>query len=308
MFSFKKLQQRIDRGEVIILDGATGTELDRRGAPMSTGAWTAAALENHSHVVRQVHEDYIRAGADIIIANTFSASRPILERAGLSDQTHELNTRAVTLVKEALDVAADRPVCIAGSMFNIPNSIRADRAMTTEQCKAAYQEQADILAEAGVDLLMLEMMSDVAQTEHAIEAAQSTGLPTWVGFSVQMSADGSHVTLRNNPDQSLAEALDIVTPKGGSLVSIMHTEVEDTGPGLEVAVERWGGVLGAYAHSGEFARPTWNFEGIISPEEYLTETRKWMAMGVQVIGGCCGIGPDHIRLLKEQLLPTSPIA
>ncbi len=93
------LTERLARGEVIILDGATGTELERRGASMNAKAWSAAVLGTHPDIVRQVHEDYIRAGADIIITNTFSTSRHLLAAAGLEDQFESLNADAVRVAR-----------------------------------------------------------------------------------------------------------------------------------------------------------------------------------------------------------------
>ncbi|HEX5692919.1 MAG TPA: homocysteine S-methyltransferase family protein, partial [Roseiflexaceae bacterium] len=86
MTPFAALQARLDAGQVIMLDGATGTELQRRGVPMHGFAWSAAALDTHPDIVRAVHEDYIRAGADVIITNTFSTARHVLETAGLGDR------------------------------------------------------------------------------------------------------------------------------------------------------------------------------------------------------------------------------
>lgn len=94
------LEQRIEDGEVIILDGATGTELEKRGVPMDEAAWCAAALATHPEVVRSVHEDYILAGADVIITNTFPAAKHVLEEAGLGGRFRELNARAVELAWE----------------------------------------------------------------------------------------------------------------------------------------------------------------------------------------------------------------
>jgi S-methylmethionine-dependent homocysteine/selenocysteine methylase len=90
-------------------------------------------------------------------------------------------------------------------------------------------------------------------------------------------------------------------PLGGSLVSVMHTEVKDTVPALRVVREHWNGPLGVYAHSGDFVMPNWQFENIVTPEDYLAEAQTWIGMGVQLVGGCCGIGPDHIRLLADRL-------
>jgi S-methylmethionine-dependent homocysteine/selenocysteine methylase len=81
----------------------------------------------------------------------------------------------------------------------------------------------------------------------------------------------------------------------------MHTDVEDTPAALEVARRHWQGPLGAYPHSGRFVMPHWQFDEVLSPEAYLAEAKGWVTSGVQVVGGCCGIGPEHIRLLAERL-------
>jgi hypothetical protein len=158
MTTYQDLKARLDRGEVVILDGATGTELQSRGVPMHGFAWSAAAIDTHPDVVRAVHEDNVRAGADVIIANTFSTARHVLEPAGLGDRVRALNERAVALAREAAeDAAAGRPVAVAGSI----SSFRT-RVTPVEQLAASFREQAEVLAEAGVDLIALEMMGDVA--------------------------------------------------------------------------------------------------------------------------------------------------
>ena len=88
---------------------------------------------------------------------------------------------------------------------------------------------------------------------------------------------------------------------GGSLVAVMHTEVQHTVPALEVVQEHWPGPVGVYPHSGGWSMPHWQFEQIISPEDFVAEAQQWVRMGVQLIGGCCGIGPEHIQLLNDRL-------
>ena len=300
----EQLRQRLAQGDVIILDGGTGTELDRRGVPMHGVAWCAAALRTHPEVVRQVHEDYIRTGADIVITNTYASARHTLERTELAEEVRDLNTRAVTLAKEARASAAeDRQVYVAGSMSI---GFRPDEP-STDYMKSSYREQAHLLAEAGADLLAMEMMTQVDQAAYAIEAAVSTGLPIWVGFSCKMSDDGSQVVLLRSKGETFAQAMETLLPLGGSLVSVMHSNIEDTVPALRVVQDRWNGPLGAYPESGDFVMPNWQFDQIVSPEELLGQAKQWVQMGVQLIGGCCGIGPEHIRVLKEGLperLPT----
>src|SRR5215207_815215 len=109
------LQRRLDGGETVLLDGAMGTELERRGVPMDAVAWDAALL-THPATVREVHEDFIRAGADVITTNTFATARHVLEPAGMGERFRELNARAVALAKEARENAADGAVFIAGSI------------------------------------------------------------------------------------------------------------------------------------------------------------------------------------------------
>ena len=298
----RRLEERLGRGEVIILDGATGTELERRGVPMHGVAWSAAALHTHPEIVRQVHEDYIHAGADVIITNTFSASPHILEHAGMGDMVHELNTRAVTLARQAVEAASpDRTVYVAGSISTMRPANRPDLTPARATAKDSYREQAELLAAAGVDLIMLEMMGDLEQSSYAIEGAVSTGLPVWVGLSCSLRSDGSEVVLAESSSVAVAEAVDSLLPAGGSLVSIMHTDVEHTAPALRRVRDHWQGPMGAYPHSGWFAMPNWQFEGVISPRAFLSEAQTWVRMGTQLVGGCCGIGPDHIRLLREEL-------
>ena len=315
------LQEKIDSREVIILDGAIGTELERMGVPMDDAAWCASALKTHPDTVRQLHEDYIRAGADIITTNTFSSARHSLEAAGLGDLVRELNTRAVVLAREARGkVTGDRPIYIAGSISSFgANVVTAIPPIpTAEQLRASYREQAELLAEAGVDLLVLEMMMSMEEAKYALEAALSTGLPTWVGFSCRVDKGGTvllwprdnEVQIRHlpNTDTPFAQGLDSLMAVGGSAVTIMHSEVEDITPTLRVAKERWQGLLGAYLNSGYWKRPEWQFVDVISPQDYLVEAQKWVQLGVQIIGGCCGIGREHIKVLRKGLpthLPTT---
>ena len=111
------LESRLKTGAVIIMDGGTGTEIRRRGTPTGERAWSAEPMPDHPDLIREIHEDYIRAGAEIIITNTFSTGRHKLEEAGMADRTVELNRLGVKLAQEARDRAtSDRPVLIAGSM------------------------------------------------------------------------------------------------------------------------------------------------------------------------------------------------
>jgi S-methylmethionine-dependent homocysteine/selenocysteine methylase len=304
------LDERLAAGEVIILDGATGTELERRGVPMHDLSWSGIASLGHGATLRQIHADYIAAGAQVIITNTFASSRYLLEAAGLEERVREANIAAVEAARAARDQAVgNRDVWIAGSIS--PMAPGADRARRpdVETVAASFREQAEILANAGVDLLVLEMMRDVDYARAAVEAAVATGLPVWVGFSCVASGANEIVMAPGIADDlRFADVLGPVMAPGGSLVAVMHSDVELTLPALEIARRQWQGPLGAYAHSGRFVMPHWQFDEVISPEAYLAQAERWLGVGVQVIGGCCGIGPEHIRLLAERLPKRLPSA
>lgn len=301
------IEERLTRGDLIILDGGTGTELQRRGVPMDDVAWSAAAALGHGDTLRDVHADYIRAGAEVITTNTFATARHLLEPAGLGGVVRELNARAVTLARAARDEAAGgREVWIAGSISPMAAGAEARRRPDVAAAGAHFREQAEILAEAGVDLFLLEMMRDVDYTRAAIAAAAATGLPVWVGFSCARSATGDVVMFPGFlEDVPFRAVLGPAMAHGGSLVAVMHSEIPDIEPALDVARTVWSGPLGAYAHRGRFVMPDWQFDDI-SPHEYLQEARKWVARGAQVVGGCCGIGPDQIRVLAEHLPRRRP--
>ncbi|MGF1473205.1 MAG: homocysteine S-methyltransferase family protein [Rubrobacteraceae bacterium] len=291
--------QRLEKGGVLLLDGATGTELEKRGVPMDDAAWCATALATHPGVVREVHEDYIRAGAEVIITNTFPTAKHVLEEAGVGGRFRELNARAVELAKEARENTADGPVYIAGSISTFPARLELSYDPGEQRARENYAEQAEVLATAGVDLIALEMMRDLEQTEYAAEAAARTGLPISLGFSCQRAEDGT-LLLWDGHD-TLAGALGQSYVREAALVSIMHTLVEDTGPALREVKEHWSGPVGAYPHHGEFIMPNWQFIDMISPEDFADEAQEWLGLGVQVVGGCCGIGPEHIRELKRRI-------
>src|SRR5262249_21051043 len=141
------LNQRLARGDVVILDGATGTELERRGVPMDGQAWSGTANLTHPDVVRGVHEDYIRAGADVVITNTFATARCNLEAAGLGERVAEVNRRAVELAREARDRAASgRDVWVAGSMSTMAPGSEPARRPSIGRLSEMLREQAEILA------------------------------------------------------------------------------------------------------------------------------------------------------------------
>jgi homocysteine S-methyltransferase len=321
MVKFQDLQDRIDRGEVIILDGAVGTQLQSMGVPMNNYAWAAAALQTHPYTVRHMHEAYIKAGADIITTNTYASARHNLEPLALGDLTAELNIRAVALAREARDRAAkDRPVYIAGSVSNFGlvtgGEVRRYRvlanrsALSAEQTQANLREQAQILIDAGVDFLLCESTGSLQHRKWVSQACTVDAFPKWVGFKVHTDKDDPTVRIGYSSQEPLSQVLDEVLPLGGSVVSVFHSNVDDTASALPFMMEKWSGPIGVYPEAARtdyvdtYRNP--EVQNNVSIEGFADLARKWIGQGVQVIGGCCGIGVEYIRPLRAELPRTIP--
>jgi S-methylmethionine-dependent homocysteine/selenocysteine methylase len=324
MATYQDLQERLDRGDVIILDGAVGTGLQNMGVPMHGTAWAAAALETHPYTVRRLHETYVKAGVDVLTTNTYSAARHNLEPLGLGDLTAELNIRAVMLARDARDkMARDRPVFVGGSVSNYGLVTGAEprrrvygrptrrTALTAEQSQANLREQAEVLAEAGVDLLLAESTGSMEHRKWVVGACLATGLPTWIGIKCRVEGDDPTPRIGYSSDVPLDRGLDELVPLGGKVINVFHSNVKATEAALPIVREKWSGPLGVYPEAGREdyvdPHPDPADRNDITPAEFLDLARKWVQEGVQVIGGCCGIGPDYIRPLRDGLPPRIPL-
>ncbi len=302
------LDERIRRGDVILIDGATGTELERRGVPMHGQVWCAEATLTHPQVLRAVHEDYIRAGAEVIIANTFASARHTLEPAGLGESVAAANRDAMEIARNARDAAADGPVCIAGSISDFTARELDPAWLEPERLEQTFTEQAELLAEAGAELIALEMMQKPEIALPAVKAALATGLPVWIGVSCRLQRESGRMTLYNYPDRDLSELLETVSDLGAGAFTVMHSKVDDTEAGLRAVREHWSGPMGAYPNAGHFEMPNWQFVDITPPDVLLERALEWVDLGAQLIGGCCGLGVEHVAALKIGLPPRLPSA
>lgn len=319
------LDQKLTNGDVIVLDGAIGSEIDRLGGKMHPVAWCGVANVTDPDIVRQVHEAYLAAGADVITANTFSNCRHVLAAAGYGDQAVAITRRAVELAREARDrVAPNREVAIAGSLSNhvawIPGTVATDPQYlpTPEEEAANYREIADTLAEADCDLLLMEMMLETEHSVRLMEAAVATGLPVWTGMSTSRGRDGKMVgwhqgeedphllpdDYEQGPTQPLETIIDTLAAYDPQVLGIMHSSVKSMAPGLDVLFERWLGPVMAYPEANGYDAVT-RSPLPVGPDDFAAYCRGWVESGVQIIGGCCGTTIHHIRAMVDAL-PERP--
>lgn len=305
MSAYTALKTRIDRGDIIVLDGATGTELQRRGAPMDPAAWCGPATLENDHILTAIHHDYIEAGSDVVTANTFAASKIMLKAAGLADRSDEIVARAVEAALKARDITGKAQVVVAGSLSHMvpvaEGTAKVDPSKIPSEAEIsdAFHSLAHTAKRTGVELILLEMMYEPKRTKLAVEAALSTGLPVWFGMSARRGADGQVKAFHHLEDLPIAEIIKLVPPQGIDAVGVMHTGAEVVSDTLVEIKRHYKGTLSAYPDSGYFEMPDWKFVDIIPPYRYGEFVHQWLNDGVQMIGGCCGLGLDHIREAKR---------
>jgi S-methylmethionine-dependent homocysteine/selenocysteine methylase len=291
--------RKLRDGDIVLMDGGTGSELRRRGVAMSPQAWSGPAARADSDMIEQIHADYIRAGAEIVTTNTFATTRFVLDAAGLGEEFTAINRRAVEAARRAREKSAVAPVAIAGSISCLPPrfDVRAYPPPPTE--RDGYRELAELLAQCGADLLVLEMMEDDRHAPMAIEAALEVGLPVCVGVSVRLDRNG-RLTSFDVPDTPLERVMHSIVPLRPALISVMHTAPSLVPRALAEVNRLWDGPLGAYPLPGDpdAAEPRRRER---PPQELARLAVGWVQHGARLLGGCCGTTPAHIRALREAL-------
>lgn len=292
--SYTPVHAAREGGAIIIIDGAMGTELQARGVPMDDRAWCGVANLTHPELVRAIHEDNIDAGADVIITNTYMSGPGPMARAGLADRFEEGVRSAVQVARDAVS-AVSRPVAVAGSVS--VNEWAAPEGDDHDSLREGYARELGVLADAGVDLIVLEMVLDIHRGQPALEAARGTGLPVWLGLS---TSTPGRTRDDAQPLPEIVETREVATALVADdldAVCIMHTDIDDVTPALEMLAPIWDGPVGVYPHRGRWLKPNWGFEDV-DPDDLVGAAVRWAADGVSMIGGCCGLGTRHVAALR----------
>jgi S-methylmethionine-dependent homocysteine/selenocysteine methylase len=298
------MEELNNQKRTILLDGGMGRELRFRGVDVMTSIWSAKALIDAPQVVREVHRDFIIAGADIITINSYGIIRSNLAWAGIEDRFNELNLLACNLAKEARD-ASGRTVLIAGSLPPLAGSYRPDRVGKFEEIEPLYREQAELLA-PHVDLILCETMSSVDEGRAAAEAATQTGKSVWVCWTLHEDRSGR---LRSGEEIVDAAGALADLPVSGALANCCAPEsITNALPQLAQTGMKY---FGGYANTFQLIPEDWDLKGDkntdgslglrtdLDPESYAAHADAWLKAGANVIGGCCGTRPTHIAKLKE---------
>jgi methionine synthase / methylenetetrahydrofolate reductase (NADH) len=275
---------------VLVCDGAMGTLLYAQGVFINR-CFDALNLTDPSRV-SAVHDEYVRAGADVIETNTFGANRIKLRSFGLADQIREINRVGAQLARKA----AGRDVYVAGAIGPLGLRIEPWGKTAADEAEAYFREQAEALVEGGVDLLMLETFRDLNEIVAAIAAVKgSCALP----IVAQMTIEDEGNSLDGTPPEQFVPALQAA---GADVIGINCS----IGPAhMLEALERMAGLTPARLSAQPNAGRPRDIEGrtlyLTSPEYMASYARRFASARVRLVGGCCGTTPEHITQIKAAL-------
>jgi homocysteine S-methyltransferase len=289
-------QERFRQGPPVLLDGATGTELARRGVSVDGPAWSAAALLTHPQIVRQIHEEYAAAGAEIVTANTFRTHARNLGNLGSQRSAQEVAAAAVRLAREATGEQA----LVAGSLAPLEDCYHPERTPPVRELEREHAAAAEALAAAGADLVLVETQPTIREGFIAAQAASATGLPVLVSFVC--AANGR--LLSGESLRSAAEAVLPLNPRG---ILVNCLPVDAVAEAISVLRAACGELaVGAYANAGlRDPDGKWIATSYSAADCYAAAALDWVAQGARIIGGCCGTSPAHIAALRRCLNPSA---
>tara|TARA_Y100000590_G_C15713767_1_gene1011187 strand:- start:1197 stop:2150 length:954 start_codon:yes stop_codon:yes gene_type:complete len=313
--NYNFIQEKLDNQKIIILDGANGSELEKRGAIMDQIGWCAPASLTHPNILTDIHSDYIKAGADIITTNTFCSARHVLEFSQkYKNLSVEINEKAVECALESRKKFPNKNICIAGSLSlsyvadivkNKKHNLAFRREIygeyDYETLLTNFKEQISIFEKYEIDLIILEMIVDPKICKPAIDAALLSKMPVWLGLSCGDLDVDKNLFAFESQEIKFNETLKMINNEFKAVL-LMHSQVKNISKGLEEIKNCWNGPLGTYPHIGSFERPHWKHDNDYTPEKYLNAMRSWIDQGATIIGSCCGMGPEYTSILRKNFI------
>jgi len=285
--------ERLKAGEVLVSDGATGTNLQGQGLPAGVTAevWV---LEN-PEAIKALNQAFIQAGAEVLLTCTFGGTRRRLEASGLAEKCEAINRQAVEITRAATD---GKDVFVAGSIGPLGHMLAPLGIVTVEEAEADFREQAALLCEGGVDLIVIETQFDINEASAAIRGVRAAdpSIPLVCSFSYDR---GTRTMMGVKPETMAAEigalAVDVLGINCGN-------SLEDNLAALKQLRSATDKPLWFKPNAG---LPEVGLDGAtsyaVTPEEMGALVPEWKAAGAQIIGGCCGTSPEHLAQIARMV-------
>jgi homocysteine S-methyltransferase len=299
------LARLLDPDRVVVFDGAMGTMLYARGVFINQ-SYDELNLRNPD-LVRGVHREYVKAGAEVLETNSFGANRTKLAQYGLETQVKELNRVAARLAREAADEGGGQqgvPVLVAGAVGPLGVRLEPYGPTSRDEARAIFREQMEGLVEGGADLFLLETFGDLDEIEQAIRAAREVAPQLPVMAQMTIGVDGR--TPYGATPEDVARALD---GWGADVIglncSVGPQTILDAVEHMTRATTR---KLSAQPNAGMPRDVGGRSMYMASPEYMASYARHLIQAGAKVVGGCCGTTPDHIRHVADAVRGRAPRA
>lgn len=287
--------------EITLLDGGMGQELIARAPEGPTPLWATQVMMDHPEIVRDIHNEYFMAGAQIATTNTYAVLRDRLVNNGIEDQFEMLHQKGREFATQARDAFGSGKV--AASMGPLGASYRPDLAPEVDEAAKAYGEIVS-LHDAHVDLHIIETASGLKQAEGALAGCVDATKPVWIGLSVD-DADGTKLRSGN----ALKDVQPLLEKYAPAAVLINCSTPEAVSQALPI-IKAQGIPFGGYANG--FTKISDAFKVVnqtvdtltartdLDPNAYADFAEQWAELGATIIGGCCEVGPAHIAELKRR--------
>lgn len=283
--------ERLQSDKILILDGATGTELERRGFQLNAPGWSASAIREAPELLLEIHGDYVDAGAEIVTANTFRTHARNLLETQWAGESQALTKEAVLIARQAAGEAY-----VAGSIAPLEDCYSPQLTPSQEHLEREHQQMIENLIATGVDLIIVETQLTIRESETIARICSSQQIPFIASFTC--GREGHLLS-----GESLTMAARAVLEYSPAAIMVNCLPVEEVLDSLiELRSVDSQIPLGAYANSGRLRSDgTWETTQGINPAVYAEFAQTWKEFGIRIIGGCCGTSTKHITCLKEMV-------
>ncbi|MEC8955589.1 MAG: homocysteine S-methyltransferase family protein, partial [Pseudomonadota bacterium] len=294
--------------KITLIDGAMGTQIRARGYEVPShhsSIWSAQALMDNPHIVKEIHKDYISAGAEIITTNNYAVTQNLLERENLGHRLEELTSLSIDIAKEAKKESG-KNIKIAASLPPLDTSYRPDLVGDITSIEKKYMEIVDIVKDR-VDLIIIETMSSSMEASGALSACAKADIEVWLGYTLQ--------GIRKNilpSGENLIDAINKVKHFNISAYVINCSSANITTEAIKLLSNEIDKPFGGYANSVNVNQiidgddEVDNAEDLqvenqqlINAIDYSVIVKNWIDNGATIVGGCCGTSPEHIKKIND---------
>jgi 5-methyltetrahydrofolate--homocysteine methyltransferase len=290
-----KFLERLNGGEILVSDGATGSNLQKMG--LRPGQAPEDLIIDNPDILLKLESSFVEAGSDIILTCTFGGTRMRMKDSKYQDRAPEVNSRAVELARKAATASGRTDVLVAGSMGPVGTLLKPYGPLEAGEAQATFAEQAKALSEGGADLLVIETMFSFEETTAAYDGTRAvTDLPIVISFSYDR---GTRSMMGVKPKDVMKlyieKGADVIGANCGTTLENMEAvlkEYSETMPDLPLWAKPNAGI----------PRMDIETESAIydmRPEDMAIFAKKYIALGARIVGGCCGSTPEHVAAVAK---------